>query len=239
MLQRVRNGISDIFRQCDMLLLLFCIIASSFGLLMIASATHYLDTWRYVLIQGVATILGIFMYILISLLDLAEITKKGWKWMLLFNIVFICLLLTPFGVADDTGNRAWLKFPFLPVSVQPAEFVKLTFILVLAKQLDWLKREKNDLKSIGAILFLGANLLLIFGPYYVISSDMGSCLVFLFIFATVCFVAGVALLCFRVRLSYGYCCISCGYSFLCISDSTWNWYYRSTVLGRLKTRKKH
>lgn len=193
MLQRVRNGISDIFRQCDMLLLLFCIIASSFGLLMIASATHYLDTWRYVLIQGVATILGIFMYILISLLDLAEITKKGWKWMLLFNLAFICLLLTPFGVADDTGNRAWLKFPFLPVSVQPAEFVKLTFILVLAKQLDWLKREKNDLKSIGAILFLGANLLLIFGPYYVISSDMGSCLVFLFIFATVCFVAGVAL----------------------------------------------
>ena len=203
MLQRVKNGIADIFRQCDMLLLFLCVIASAFGVLMIASATRYLDTWRYVLIQGVATILGIIMYVLVSLLDLAEVTKKGWKWMLLFNLVFICLLLTPFGVADDTGNRAWLKFPFLPVSVQPAEFVKLTFILVLAKQLDWLKRERNDLKSIGAILFLGANLLLIFGPYYVISSDMGSCLVFLFIFATVCFVAGVALRWFIIGILGG------------------------------------
>lgn len=203
MIRRIKDGIADVFRQCDMLLLFLCIIASAFGLLMIASATHYLNTWRYVLIQGVATLLGIFMYILVSLLDLAEITKKGWKWMLIFNLVFICLLITPFGVADDTGNRAWLKFPFLPVSVQPAEFVKLTFILVLAKQLDWLKSEKNDLKSIKAILFLGANLMLIFGPYYIISSDMGSCLVFIFIFAAVCFVAGVALRWFILGLMGG------------------------------------
>ncbi len=202
-MQRIKDAITDVLRQCDMVLLFLCVIASGFGLLMIASATHYLDTWRYVLIQGVATILGIFMYILVSMLDLAEITKKGWKWMLLFNLVFICLLVTPFGVADDTGNRAWLKFPFLPVSVQPAEFVKLTFILVLAKQLEWLKEEKNDLKSVKAILFLGANLMLLFGPYYIISSDMGSCLVFLFIFVAVCFVAGVALRWFILGLLGG------------------------------------
>ena len=193
MLRRFSDGIADMFRQSDLLLLLFCIIASGFGMLMIASATNYLDTWRYVLIQGVATVLGIILYFLISSLDLAEITKKGWKWMLLFNVVFILLLLTPFGVADDTGNRAWLKFPFLPVSIQPAEYVKLTFILVLAKQLDWLKREHNDLKSIKSFIFLGVHLLAIFGLYYAITSDMGSCLVFIFIFAAVCFVAGVAL----------------------------------------------
>ena len=109
MLRRFSDGISDMFRQSDLLLLLFCIIASGFGMLMIASATNYLDTWRYVLIQGVATVLGIILYFLISSLDLAEITKKGWKWMLLFNVVFILLLLTPFGVADDTGNRAWRR----------------------------------------------------------------------------------------------------------------------------------
>ena len=193
MLRRISDGISDMFRQSDLLLLILCVIASAFGMLMIASATHYLDTWRYVLVQAVATALGIVLYFLVSLLDLSEITKKGWKWMLLFNIVFILLLKTPFGVADDTGNRAWLKFPFLPVSIQPAEFVKLTFILVLAKQLDWLKREKNDLKSVPSILFLAAHLLVLFGLYYVISSDMGSCLVFIFIFIAVCFVAGVSL----------------------------------------------
>ena len=203
MLRRLIDGILDMFRQSDLLLLSLCVIASAFGMLMIGSATHYLNTWRYVLIQGIATVLGILLYFLVSLLDLSELSKKGWKWMLLFNIVFILLLKTPLGVADDTGNRAWLKFPFLPVSIQPAEFVKLTFILVLAKQSDWLKREKNDLKSIGAILFLGAHLLVVFGLYYVISSDMGSCLVFLFIFASVCFVAGVAMRWFLLGIAGG------------------------------------
>ncbi len=203
MLRRLTDGISDLFRQSDLLLLFLCLIASAFGILMIASATNYLNSWRYVLIQAAATVMGIFAFFLVSLLDLAEITKKGWKWMLLFNIVFILLLKTPFGVADDTGNRAWLKFPFLPVSIQPAEFVKLTFILVLAKQLDWLKQERNDLKSIRTILFLGAHLILVFGLYYVISSDMGSCLVFLFIFAAVCFVAGVAIKWFLLGFAGG------------------------------------
>lgn len=203
MLRRLTDGISDMFRQSDLLLLLLCVIASAFGMLMIASATNYLDTWRYVLVQAVATVLGIALYFLVSLLDLAEITKKGWKWMVLFNLIFILLLKTPLGVADDTGNRAWLKFPFLPVSVQPAEFVKLTFILVLSKQLDWLKREKNDLKSLRAILFLGAHLLAVFGLYYVISSDMGSCLVFIFIFIAICFVAGVAIRWFLLGFAGG------------------------------------
>lgn len=202
-MRRVIEWVADIFRQCDLMLLVLCMAASTFGLVMIASATNYLHSWRYVLIQGVATALGIVMYLLISLLDLAEVTKKGWKWMFLFNIVFILMLKTPFGVADDTGNRAWLKFPFLPVSIQPAEFVKLTFILVLAKQLDWLNREKEDLKSIRSIAFLCAHLGLLFGLYYAISSDMGSGLVLIFIFAVMCFMAGIALRWFILGLTGG------------------------------------
>ena len=52
-----------------------------------------------------------------------------------------------FGVSDNTGNTAWLKFPFLPFSIGPAEVVKITFTLLLAKQLEWLREVKRDLKS--------------------------------------------------------------------------------------------
>ena len=76
--------------------------------------------------------------------------------------------------------------------MQPAEIVKLTFTLVLAKQLAWLK-ENRDLSSIPSILFLGVHFGVIFLLYYKVSSDMGSALVFLFIFICMCFVAGVAL----------------------------------------------
>ena len=76
--------------------------------------------------------------------------------------------------------------------MQPAEIVKLTLTLVLAKQLVWLK-ENRDLSSIPSVLFLAAHLGVIFVLYYKVSSDMGSALVFLFIFACMCFVGGVAL----------------------------------------------
>ncbi len=182
----------DTLRRGDSILLILCLMASAFGTVMISSAANYMGAYRYVLVQVAASCIGVALYLMISSLDLLDVTKKGWKWLFAFTIGIILLLQTPFGVADNTGNRAWLDFPLLPVNIQPSELVKVTYILLLAKQLDWLKREKEDLRSVPAIAFLAGNLLLIGGLYYVISSDMGSVLVYAAIFAGACFVAGVA-----------------------------------------------
>ena len=64
-----------------------------------------------------------------------------------FNVVFIALLLTPFGVSDNTGNTAWLKFPFLPFSIGPAEVVKITFTLLLGQAVGVAAGGEADLKS--------------------------------------------------------------------------------------------
>jgi len=178
-------------RQTDLVLLALCTAASLFGILMVASATRYMHTWRLVAVQSAALLLGVVLYLLVSQVDLNDLSKY-WKWIFLTGLAFILLLMTPLGIEDNTGNKAWLDFPFLPVQVQPAEIVKLTFTLVLAKQLAWLK-ENRDLRSIPSILFLAAHFGVIFLLYYKISSDMGSALVFLFIFACMCFVGGVAL----------------------------------------------
>ena len=191
MLRRIRELFNDVFRQADLVLLALCIGTSLFGILMIASATHYMHTSKLVLVQAAALCIGAVLYIVVSQVDLNELAKY-WKWIFLVGVVFILLLATPLGIAGDTGNKAWLEFPFLPVKVQPAEIVKLTFIIVLAKQLSWLK-ENRDLRSISSIVMLAAHFGVIFALYYKISSDMGSALVFLFIFACMCFVAGVAL----------------------------------------------
>ena len=191
MLRRRRELYNDVFRQADLVLLALCIGTSLFGILMIASATRYMHTSKLVLVQAAALCIGAVLYIVVSQVDLNELAKY-WKWIFLVGVVFILLLATPLGIAGDTGNKAWLEFPFLPVKVQPAEIVKLTFIIVLAKQLAWLK-ENRDLRSISSIVMLAAHFGVIFALYYKISSDMGSALVFLFIFACMCFVAGVAL----------------------------------------------
>ena len=191
MLRRIRELFNDVFRQADLVLLALCIGTSLFGILMIASATRYMHTSKLVLVQAAALCIGAVLYIVVSQVDLNELAKY-WKWIFLVGVVFILLLATPLGIAGDTGNKAWLEFPFLPVKVQPAEIVKLTFIIVLAKQLSWLK-ENRDLRAISSIVMLAAHFGVIFALYYKISSDMGSALVFLFIFACMCFVAGVAL----------------------------------------------
>ena len=191
MFRRSRDFFTDILRQTDLVLLALCAAASLFGILMVASATRYMHTWRLVAVQSAALLLGVILYLLVSQVDLNDLSKY-WKWIFLTGIIFILLLVTPLGIEDNTGNRAWLDFPFLPVKVQPAEIVQLTFTLVLAKQLAWLK-ENRDLSSIPSILFLGVHFGVIFLLYYKVSSDMGSALVFLFIFICMCFVAGVAL----------------------------------------------
>lgn len=200
MLKRIKDSIFDILRQADWLLLCLCCGAALFGLVMIASATNFLNSWKMVIVQACAIVLGVGIYFLMSQIDLTEAAKR-WKWLLGFGIVMFLLLKTPLGI-ENNGNRAWLGIQGFPANIQPAEIVKLTFILVLSRQLVWVK-ENWGLKSLRSIAFLAGHVLLMVGLYYVISSDMGSALVYVFIFAAMAFVAGVAARWFIIALLGG------------------------------------
>ena len=195
MLTRLKDIFTDFFRQADLVLLALCCVSTLFGMVLIASASGYMGLGkviRYVGVQGVALLLGVCVYIALSMVDF-EILMKKWKWLVLFNIVFIGLLLTPFGVSDNTGNTAWLKFPGIPFSIGPAEVVKISFVLLLAKQIEWLREEKRDLRTFRSAAFVAGHTVLLMGYYFVISGDMGNALVFFFIFLAMSFVAGFAL----------------------------------------------
>ena len=187
---RVRETLHDVLRQTDAVLLALCVASTLYGMVLIASATSFRGTLKYVAVQGLGLLIGLVLYFFLSRIDVFALAKQ-WKWLLGFGIVLFLLLKTPLGI-ENNGNRAWLGIRGFPANIQPAEIVKLTFIIVLAKQLSWLK-ENRDLRSISSIVMLAAHFGVIFALYYKISSDMGSALVFLFIFACMCFVAGVAL----------------------------------------------
>ena len=105
MLRRSRELFADILRQTDLVLLALCAAASLFGILMVASATRYMHTWRLVAVQSVALLLGVVLYLVISQIDLNDLCKY-WKWIFLVGVVCILLLVTPLGIADNTGNRS-------------------------------------------------------------------------------------------------------------------------------------
>ena len=194
---------TDMLRQLDWILFGLCSAATFYGMLLILSATHtvYKGTLKYVAVQGVGYALGSVLYFMLSSLDIVELSKK-WTWIRGFNIGFILMLLTPLGMTRN-GNRAWLGVNDLgrklgvgalasfPLYIQPAEIVKITFIILLAKQLVYL-REEHDLKRFANVLQPALHALFMFALYYVVSRDAGSGLVYLFVFVCMAFAAGYA-----------------------------------------------
>ncbi len=201
MLKRLQATLVDFFQQADLVLLALCCASTIYGIVLIFSATRYMGSNKFVVVQTVAMLLGVCAYIACSMLDL-EMLLKHWKWILAFNVGFILLLLTPFG-ASEGGNRAWLRFPFIPVSIGPAEVVKISFVLLMAHQLQWLRIEKRDLRSFPAAMMVAGHALGMCGLYFVVSGDMGNGLVFLFIFVCMAFVAGFALRWFALLFAGG------------------------------------
>ena len=191
MLKRIKESIIEVIQGADLILLGLCCTASLYGIAMIFSATRYNEDNRKVLVQTAALLIGIVVYFAISMIDL-ELLMKRWKWIAAFNAGFILLLLTPFGREQD-GNRAWLKFPFLPVSIGPAEVVKITFIILLAWQFQWLLEEKRDLKSFSSAFMAAGHAFGMAGLYFIVSSDMGNAMMFVLIFVVMAFVSGFAL----------------------------------------------
>ena len=199
---RVKGFLSDVVRQSDLVLLALCTVSTLYGMVLIASATYFRNTLRYVAVQGFGLFLGILLYLFLSAVNVAEISKK-WKWLFAFNFGFILLLRTPLGLVRN-GNRAWLGVndigerlgvAFLknfPITVQPAEIVKITFIILLARQLTMLS-EKRDLTRFTNVIQPAAHTAIMFAFYYAISKDAGSGLVYLFVFLCMAFAAGFAL----------------------------------------------
>ena len=186
----MRSTMRYILDQADLVLLGLCGLATVYGLVLIASATNRWETPRYVIVQGVAACLGVVAYFLFSTLDMEHLSQK-WRWILAFNVGFILLLWTPLGV-ERNGNRAWLEADWLPVSIQPAEVVKIFFIVLLARQFAYY-REERQMRGLEPVVMTAGHTLLMVGLIFVVSGDMGSALVYVMIFAGLAFAAGIKL----------------------------------------------
>ena len=94
------SPIREFFKKGDVILLGLCLAASFFGLALIYSATQYLgeNRWiRFVSVQFIAVLLGVIVYMLLTFVDFQLFMEKRWKFLLMFNVFFLLLLLTPLG----------------------------------------------------------------------------------------------------------------------------------------------
>lgn len=190
------SPVLDFLKRADMFLLALCCACTIFGIVLISSATKSYGTMRYVYVQTGAFVIGLILFVLLSIVDLRTIADR-WLWLLAFSVLFICTLFI-WGEAGDSGNRGWLRFA--GIGIQPAEVVKIPFIIVLAKQINYL-REYRNLNSPFSVVQLLAHFFLMFALIIFSSSDLGSALVYLFIFVVMCFAGGLKLRYFVIGIA--------------------------------------
>jgi cell division protein FtsW len=126
----------------DYFLLALVFVLTVFGLVMLSSAssdlgrTRFDDSYYYVRHQIYYGLLfGIVGFLAAYFINYRRIKKFALP-LLLISIVFLALVFTSFGLEVRSANR-WLRFG--PISFQPAELMKLTFIIYLAA---WFSNQK-------------------------------------------------------------------------------------------------
>ena len=185
----------NFFRKGDMVLLILCLATSAFGCLVVASATNaakFGGSTRYITFQLIATAIGVFAYAVTSSFDadfFAEhrITFTG------INL-FLILLLIPFGVDNNTGNKSWIPL-FLGFNIQPAEFAKILYIVVIASVL---ASHQNRISRLSSVVHFGLHAGVIAVANLVISHDLGVTMIFAAIALGLFLVSGVKKIWFGV-----------------------------------------
>lgn len=202
--------VSTYIRQTDRWLWLGCFAASALSVLLLLGLRHSgLATGRQVITQAAASALGVIAAAIISKID--------YRWMAeMYRLyvpaaVFLVVLTYIFGYAPVEGvdDRAWLLIPGIGISVQPAELLKIAFILFFARELER-TGNVNAPKNLIKLCLIGA----VPTVLVMLQGDDGTALVILLMFAVMIFAAG---------LSFKYVAVAC-VAVLAATPLVWNYY---------------
>lgn len=170
-------------------LFFLCLAAAGYGLALIYSATRYdPELHSMVAKQGVALAGGVTVCLVLRVLDVRRLLERLW-WLLPPLNAGLLLLLVPFGNDDGTGNKSWLALPGGLFNLQPGEVVKVTFLLLLALQLQ--KQGEKGLNRPKSAALLLLHVLALCSLVYGVSGDIGMVAVYLAIYLVMLWSAGV------------------------------------------------
>jgi len=166
---------------CLMIISLFMIYSASF----IWAEYKFDNPFKYVINQGIFSIVGICLLFVIANIN-HDFYKKKANLILLVCIILLVLVLIPgLGVVRN-GSRSW--FGIGSFGIQPSEFSKIGLIIFTSKYLarsnKFLKDYKNGVFPILFILFLVFGLIML-------EPDFGTGMIIVLTIIAMLFVAGV------------------------------------------------
>lgn len=199
-MESLRKNFTKFIKGTDWLMMLLCLIASSVGAVLVHSATLYTLTEDQVISRDTRTMLlaitlGIIVAFVISLIDYELIIKI---WPVIAGVAFLLMVsLFFFGVGPDARSDAktWLKITN-SFYLQPSEFVKLAFIVTFSVHIELIS---DKIDKVLNVLLLTAHAM-IYAGLVALTGDIGSALVFIFIFIGMMFIANVKIRFFAIGL---------------------------------------
>lgn len=186
-------------KHSDYIFLSCVLVLVVFGLIMLSSASSDLgkmrfdDTYYYLkhqIIYGLS--FGIIGFLLAYFVNY-KFWQKTAFWFLLASLILLVLVFTPLGFSANGATR-WINLGF--TSVQPAEFLKFTFIIYLAA---WLSPKKD--RALGR----QKNLLSGYLPFLIISGLVAALIIAEHSTGTVAIILAAGLLVYFIsgaRLSF-------------------------------------
>lgn len=180
-------------KQLDFGMIIICIIIVLFGSLNILSATQHLYrgnnmditnlNFHFLKMHLIWLVLGLFVMYLMLLIDykVFKVYAKVIYWCGIF-----LLLLNALMPVKVNGAESWLKIGPLP-QFQPSEFVKIALIIMIARQLDEMEGNINNIKN-----FLVLSVYAAIPVFFLLKQpDMGMTMFFFFILLGMFFMAGL------------------------------------------------
>ena len=178
------RGKRNIFKNFDFITFLPILILALFGLIILKSASMTRISNKMMIVQTATFVLGCIIAIVISFFDYRSIN-------ILVNIAyigscFLLILVLIVGRGEQIGSRSWIRFA--GITIQPSEFAKVTFVLMVSRYMVKLKEASlvtfKDLAKLCVITLIPMALV-------VIQKDFGTACVFFAIFFVLLFIYGL------------------------------------------------
>lgn len=183
MLKKIKIN-KKLLKQLDFITILTVIILGVFGSINIYSATHLNCGNYYLKSQLIGIAAGVFIIYLVLIPDYA-IVKRYANIIYSFGVFLLILNCLPMFKSTVNGASSWIKIG--PVSMQPSEFAKVGIIIMLAKELDDMEGNINNLKNLIKLTAYAALPMILI----VTQPDMGMMMVCFFIVLGIYIVAGL------------------------------------------------
>ena len=177
----------------DPVLLAAVLALVGFGLVMVYSASAITaqdklhDGLFFLKRQAAAACLGLFAMVAAMKLGYRRVARLAYPLLIIAVLLLIAVLIPGIGTKIG-GAKRWIRFP--GVSIQPAEIVKVVWVIYLSYSLAK-KREKVKSFSIGFVPHLGLAAMLVL--LCMLQPDFGSSVALLFLMFVLLFAAGAKL----------------------------------------------